>query len=305
LTEDNQPPKLIAVFTEEPSQQVTSLPEEERAEAPVLRSSEGSGAAVPATTETPWLSAWSDVGISIGVWVASVVLLLIVPLIYTLPYLIWRIAKFGPPKPEALASDKLLIFYSVIGILPTHLLTFVIVWLLITYGGRRPFWKNIDFGWPSGSSPMVVTLVSALVATLLFLLALGITSLYGERKTDLDLLIESSIYTRVATAFVAVATAPLVEEVIYRGLLYKTLERAAGMGVAIAIVSLLFAGVHVFQYRNNLAVILVITVLSFTLTVARAVTGKLLPSFIIHLVFNGIQSVFIVLGGFIDKDIFK
>jgi CAAX protease family protein len=109
----------------------------------------------------------------------------------------------------------------------------------------------------------------------------------------------------VATAFVAVATAPLVEEVIYRGLLYKTLEKAAGMGVAIAIVSLLFAGVHVFQYRNNLAVILVITVLSFTLTAARAVTGKLLPSFIIHLVFNGIQSVFIVLGGFIDKDIFK
>ena len=301
MTEDNQPPKLIEVFTEEPSQQITPLPEEERAEPPVLRSSE----AIPATTETPWLSAWSDVGISIGVWVASVVMLLIVPLIYTLPYLVWRIVKFGPPSPEALQSDKLLIFYSVIGILPTHLLTFVIVWLLITYGGRRPFWKNIDFDWPSGSSPMVVTLVSALVATLLFIVALAITSLYGARKTDLDILIESSIYTRVATAFVAVATAPLVEEVIYRGLLYKTLEKAAGMGVAIALVSLLFAGVHVFQYRNNLAVILVITVLSFTLTAARAVTGKLLPSFIIHLVFNGIQSVFIVLGGFIDKDIFK
>ena len=289
------------MFTEEPSQQITPLAEEERAEPPVLRPSE----AVPATTETPWLSAWSDVGISIGVWVASVVMLLIVPLIYALPYLIWRIVKFGPPSPEALQSDKLLLFYSVIGILPTHLLTFVIVWLLITYGGRRPFWKNIDFDWPSGSSPMVVTLVSALLATLLFIVALGITSLYGARKTDLDILIESSIYTRVATAFVAVATAPLVEEVIYRGLLYKTLEKAAGMGVAIALVSLLFAGVHVFQYRNNLAVILVITVLSFTLTAARAVTGKLLPSFIIHLVFNGIQSVFIVLGGFIDKDIFK
>jgi hypothetical protein len=166
LTANNQPPKLIEVFTEEPSQQITPLPEEERAEPPVLRPSE----AVPATTETPWLSAWSDVGISIGVWVASVVLLLIVPLIYALPYLIWRIVKFGPPSPEALQSDKLLLFYSVIGILPTHLLTFVIVWLLITYGGRRPFWKNIDFDWPSGSSPMIVTLVSALVATLLFLI---------------------------------------------------------------------------------------------------------------------------------------
>jgi len=288
------------VFTEEPSQQITPLPEEHAGPLEPRPS-----ATVQARTETPWLSAWSDVGVSIGVWVASVVLLLIVPLIYTLPYLVYRIAKYGPPTPEALASDKQLIFYSVVGILPTHMLTFVIVWLLITYGGRRPFWKNIEFEWPKNSSPVVVTLVSVLVATLLFLLAIGITSIYGERKTDLDLLIESSIYTRVATAFVAVATAPLVEEVVYRGLLYRTLEKAAGMGVAIALVSLLFAGVHVFQYRNNIAVILVITLLSFTLTVSRAVTGKLLPAFIIHLVFNGIQSVLIVLGGFIDKDIFK
>ena len=254
---------------------------------------------------SPWLTAWRDVGVSLGVWFASVVLLLVVPLIYCIPYLVYRVAKFGPPSPEALASDKALIFYSVIGIIPTHMLTFVIVWLLITYGGRRPFWKNIEFEWPRNSSPLVVTLVSVLVATLLFLLALGVTSLYGERKTDLDLLIESSIYTRVATAFVAVATAPLVEEVVYRGLLYRTIEKAAGMGVAIALVSLLFAGVHVFQYRNNIAVIIVITLLSITLTVSRAVTGKLLPAFIIHLVFNGIQSVLIVLGGFIDKDIFK
>ncbi|MEN3327331.1 MAG: protease family protein [Acidobacteriota bacterium] len=288
------------MFTEEPSQQLTPLPEE-HAEPPEPRPS----VAVQPTKEETWLSTWRDVGTSVGVWIASIVLLLIVPLLYSIPYLVYRIAKYGPPTPEALATDKQLIFYSVIGIIPTHMLTFVIVWLLITYGGRRPFWKNIEFEWPTNASPVVVTLVSVLVAALLFLLALGVTSLYGEHKTDLDLLIESSMYTRVATAFVAVATAPLVEEIVYRGLLYRTLEKAAGMGVAIAIVSLLFAGVHVFQYRNNLAVIIVITLLSITLTVSRAVTGKLLPAFIIHLVFNGIQSVLIVLGGFIDKDIFK
>jgi membrane protease YdiL (CAAX protease family) len=291
------------VFTEEPSQQLTPLPEE-HAEPPGPPEPQRS-AAVQTVTESSWLSAWRDVGASIGVWFASVVLLLIVPVIYSLPYLVYRIVKYGAPTAEALATDKQLIFYSVIGIIPTHMLTFVIVWLLITYGGRRPFWKNIEFEWPSNASPVVVTLVSVLVAALLFLLALGVTSLYGEHKTDLDLLIESSMYTRVATAFVAVATAPLVEEIVYRGLLYRTLEKAAGMGVAIALVSLLFAGVHVFQYRNNIAVIIVITLLSITLTVSRAVTGKLLPAFIIHLVFNGIQSVLIVLGGFIDKDIFK
>jgi membrane protease YdiL (CAAX protease family) len=288
------------VITEEPSQQITPLPEE-HAQPPELRPSE----AVQPTAITPWWMAWLDVGIGLGVWAASVMALLIVPLFYAVPYLVYRIIQLGAPTPEALSSDKMLIFLSVAGILPSHMLTFVFVWLVVTYGGRRPFWKNIDFDWPRNTNPVTVTLLSVLVATLLFGIAWGVTTLYGERKTDLDILIQSSLYTRVATAFVALFTAPLVEELIYRGLLYRALEKAAGVGIAIALVSLLFAGVHVFQYRNNIAVISVITVLSITLTIVRAVTGSVLPAFIIHLVFNGIQSVLIVLGGFIDRDIFK
>ena len=288
------------MFTEESSQQITPLPEE-HAEPPELRPSEPLQPPPPAPS---WL-AWREVAVSFGVWIVSVILLLIVPVIFALPYLVYRVVKLGPPTPEALSSDKLLIFFSVAGILPTHMLTLVCLWLVVTYGGRRPFWKNIDFDWPRNMNPLAVTLLSALAAMLLFLLAVGVTSLYGEHKTDLDLLIESSLYTRLATAFVAVVSAPLVEELIYRGLLYRTLEKAAGMAVAIALVSLLFAGVHVFQYRNNIAVIIVITVLSITLTVTRAITGKVLPGFIIHLAFNGIQSALIVLGGFIGKDIFK
>jgi membrane protease YdiL (CAAX protease family) len=288
------------VFTEEPSQQITPLPED-HAELPGLRPSEP----LQPPVQKDWFSAWLDVVISLGIWIASVVALLIVPVVFALPYLFFRIAKFGAPTAEALSTDKGLIFFSVVGVLPTHLLTIVFVWLVVTYGGRRPFWKNIDFDWPKRYSPVVVTLLSVLVATVLFFVAVGITKLYGEHKTDLDLLIESSIYTRVAVAFVAVFTAPLAEELIYRGLLYRALERAAGMGVAIAFVSLLFAGVHVFQYRNNIAVILSITLLSITLTLARAISGKVLPAFITHLVFNGIQSILIVLSGLVDKDIFK
>jgi len=288
------------VFTEESSQQITPLPEE-HAEPPELRPSEP----LQPPVKQDWISAWVDVTLSFGVWVASVVMLLIVPVIFAIPYLVYRIAKLGPPTPEALSADKALVFFSVVGVLPTHLLTIVFVWLVITYGGRRPFWKNIDFGWPKDHSPVIVTLLSVLVATILYLVAVGITKLYGEHKTDLDLLIESSIYTRMATAFVAVFTAPLAEELIYRGLIYRALEKATGTAITIIIVSLLFAGVHVFQYRNNIAVILAITLLSITLTVTRAISGKVLPSFIIHLVFNGIQSIFIVLSGFVDKDIFK
>ncbi len=288
------------MFTEESSQQITPLPEE-HAEPPAVPA----GSGVQQFPQQPWWAPWIDVSVASGVWFSSVVLLLLVPVVYAIPYIVFRIVKLGPPSPEALASDKMLIFLSVAGVLPTHALTFVLVWAVVTYAGRRPFWKNIDFGWPQNATPAMTTMLSIVLAIVLFSLAFAITMLYGQRKTDLDLLVESSIYSRFATAFVAVGTAPLIEELIYRGVLYKALERAAGVAIAVVLVSLLFAGVHVFQYRNNVAVIVVITLLSITLTVARAVSGKVLPSFIIHLVFNGIQSVLIVLGAFIDKDILK
>jgi membrane protease YdiL (CAAX protease family) len=90
-----------------------------------------------------------------------------------------------------------------------------------------------------------------------------------------------------------------VEELVYRGVLYSAVERALGKIVAVGVVSLLFAGVHVFQYSNNIAVITVITLLSVTLTLVRAYSGRVLPAFVIHFVFNGIQSLLIVLAPFV------
>jgi Predicted metal-dependent membrane protease len=286
------------VFTEEPSQQITPLPEEHADHpAPVLAQE-----VQPTSPQSlGWWLPWINVGKAVLIWVVSVLLLLFVPVIVALPYLIYRIVEFGAPSPEALAADKTLIFFSVIGILPTHLLTFVVAWMFISEGGRRSFWKAVGFEWPANIRPVIGGLLSVLVAVILLLAAWLVTKFWGGNKTQLDLLIESSMATRFATAFVAVATAPLVEELIYRGVVYPAIEKAAGVGVAVVAVSLLFAGVHVFQYMNNIAVIVVITLLSFTLTIARAVTGKLMPSFVIHLVFNGIQSIILVLAPFIDK----
>ena len=271
---------------------------------------------MPTTSGAEWWLSWLEVLKAVGVWVVSVLLLIFVPVIVALPYMIYVFMKSGAPSAEAIQSDKTLIFLSVLGIIPTHILTLVAVWLVITEGGKRPFWKTIGFEWPEDASMKIGAVVSVAVAIVLLGLAWIVTKLYGGNKTQLDLLIESSLAARLATAFVAFATAPLVEEVVYRGVLYPAIEKVArlttrtfnpaleaplGMAIAIGFVSLLFAGVHVFQYYNNIAVIIVITILSITLTVARAVTGKLLPSFIIHLVFNGIQSLILALAPFLSK----
>jgi uncharacterized protein len=289
----------LEVITEESSQQLTPLPEEQ-GQPPALAPS-----GVPASARVSRLLPWLDVLKAIGLWVISLVVLVFVPVVAILPYIVYKVATVGSAAvftPEALRSDKWLIFYSVVGILPAHLLTLAFAWFIVTEGGRQqPFWKAVGWEWPKGRSHKFVTIVSILIALGLYGVAWAVTTFYGGQKTDLDILIESSIYTRVATAFVAVVTAPLIEEVIYRGVIYPAVEKVMGVGFAIAVVSMLFAGIHVYQYRTNIAVIVVITLLSITLTVARAVTGKLLPSFIIHLVFNGVQSVLIVLAGFIDK----
>ena len=303
MTITGQPPKLTKVFTEKPSEQLTPpLSEPEQANPPVPGFSQVIEP-VPAP-EGGWLP-WVEVAKAFSIWIASVGLLLVVPVIVSLPYLIYKIATGGGISPEALQADTSLIFFSVLGILPAHLLTLAATWMIISEGGRRPFWKTVGFEWPQKMSPRMVIMASLLLSFVLLALAWLVTSLYGGGETQLDILIKSSVQTRFATAFVAVATAPLIEEVIYRGVLYSALEKAAGVTIAVVVVSLLFAGVHVFQYINNLSVIIMITLLSITLTVARAVTGKVLPAFIIHLVFNGIQSLLIVLGAFVDHDALK
>lgn len=242
----------------------------------------------------PWRK-WFNLAKAFLLWVASIILLVAVQLLFTLPYFIYIWATQGPPNVESLSSDKLVAFLSIIAVAPTHLLTFGLIWLVVTEGRRYPFWKTMAFDWPEKARPSFVILTCVGLAILLLALGGVATHFWGGSKTQLDLLVESSIPARLATAFVATFTAPLVEELIYRGVLYSAIDRALGTVIAVIVVSLLFAGVHVFQYSENVAVIAVITMLSITLTLARAYTGKVLPSFIIHLVFNGIQSLYIAL----------
>ena len=287
------------MYTEN-SPQVTPL-EQDQADPPAtVLSDELQAPTIP--DKQAWWVAWLEVLKGFALWFTSVVLLAVVPIVVALPYVVYRLVTLGSSASQTIATDKMVLFFSVLGILPAHLLTLLLIWAVFREGTRESFWKNIGFGWPKSLSPSVTTIVCVLLALVLFGLAQLITYVYGERKTDLDFLIESSIYTRLATAFIATATAPLIEELIYRGVLYGALEKAAGAAVAIPVASLLFAGVHVYQYRNNIAVILVITLLSIVLTLSRALTGKVLPAFLIHLAFNAIQSVFIVLGGIINTD---
>jgi membrane protease YdiL (CAAX protease family) len=240
--------------------------------------------------DPPW-----GVGAGFLIWLASVFLLLLLQLVAVIPYIVYRYRGTDLQQLGTLiTSDTNVLLISILSILPAHCLTLFLVWALVTRFGKRPFWQTIGWSW----SPRVGFWTSAGLAVALLIIGGLIAKFIGGQKTPFDEMLESSAANRFAAAFMATATAPLVEELVYRGILYSALQRAIGMWWSVLLVGALFTGVHVAQYYNNLGVIAAVATLGFTLTYVRARTGRILPCIVIHLVFNGIQCVGLVLSYF-------
>lgn len=238
----------------------------------------------------PW-----GVGTAILVWLASVIFQLIV----SVPLLVFYAASRGisPARgdyQQALtvfaSTDKTAVFLQIISLLPAHLLTFLFIWIIVTRFGKRPFGQLV--GLTRDRFPIWMSIVLGVV---LFAAGAGLAKLVGgDTPTQLEQIINSSVPTRYLVAFIAVATAPFVEELVYRGVVYSALKRAVGAVGAVFLVLGLFTLVHVPQYWPNYGVLLAVGLLSVCLTILRAYTGRLLPCVLIHMVFNGIQALLLV-----------
>lgn len=234
-------------------------------------------------------------GSALLVWLFSIVVQLIMQIVIFAGYLIY--SGWSPTSPNAgaalstLAIDKTSIFLQIFSLLPAHLLTFAVVWLIVTQSGKYPFFKTIGWEWPGRYWPWL----SLGLGVVLFGAGMGVANLIGaEKTTTLEQIINSSLAARYTIAFLAVFTAPFIEEFIYRGVLFGAVHRLAG-GIVASVTTLgLFTLIHVPQYWPNFGVIAAVGFLSVALTVIRARTGRLLPCVVIHFVFNGIQSAYLI-----------
>jgi membrane protease YdiL (CAAX protease family) len=221
-------------------------------------------------------------------WLASIILLFL-PQLIALPYILSHY-RGQQPRIEEFLADKTLIVILIAGLLPAHLITLAIAWAVVTRFGKIPVKAAMQWGW--GHRMGVVK--SAVLGVLLFGAAWLIVLAFGGKETELERIINSSRAAALLIALLAVATAPLVEEIIYRGILFPAWQRLTGSVGAVIIVTLMFAIPHVPQYWPNLGVIASIMMLSAVLTIVRARTSRLVPCYIIHLVFNGIQALLIL-----------
>lgn len=248
----------------------------------------------PSPDNPPWTSLEA-----IGVLIASILCILIIPAIFLFPYLALRGVQLTDTEAlvEFAKTDPMAIFVQILSIIPAHLATIALAWLVVTRARRFSFKEMI--GWGSGGFAWwhyIVVLVG-------FGLIAGVVgSLIPEQENDLIRILKSSRTAVYAIAIVATITAPFVEELVYRGVLYSAFQRTMGVPMAFMLVTLLFALVHVPQYWPSTSTIILLTFLSMILTAIRVKTDNLLPCIIFHTLFNGLQSLFLILEPFINLE---
>jgi membrane protease YdiL (CAAX protease family) len=236
----------------------------------------------------------------------SIGLIVFVPLLFVFPYAMSQGFTMGSAEQsqafvQFVTTDKTSIILQIVALFPIHLFTLLMVWALVTRFGRRPFFSAIGWNWGNLPAPMGWVVSIGLGAALFAIGSIIAKLLGGDNPTPLEQIIKSSLAARYLISFFAIATAPFVEELIYRGVLYAPLQRLLGVRGAVVIVLALFTIIHVPQYWPNVGVISAVFLLSVALTVVRAVSGRLLPCIIIHFVFNGIQAVLLVLEPYLQR----
>lgn len=236
--------------------------------------------------------------LALGVFVASVAFIIFVPALFLLPYLASQgiLMNDSDAVVEFAKTDPTAIFLQMIAIVPAHILTLLVAWLVVS-GGRKFSFRD-TLGWQKGG---VRWWHYCIMLGGFFIIAAAVGTYFPEQENDLLRILKSSRSAVYIVAFVATFTAPLVEEVIYRGILYSAFERLAGVQVAFLVVTILFASVHVPQYYPSYSTIFLLTLLSVMLTLVRVKSGNLLPCIILHTLFNGLQSALLVIEPLISK----
>jgi membrane protease YdiL (CAAX protease family) len=248
---------------------------------------------IPTPDNPPWNSV-----VAFFTWAASVLAIILLPSLFLIPYL----AKAGIDMSdqarliEFAQTDPTAVLLQIIAIIPAHVFTLLAAWLVVTR--FRSFSFRTTLGWNSGG---MLWWHYAIILGAFLSIAMVVGYYFPEQENDLLRILRSSRTAVFVVAFMATFTAPLVEEVIYRGVLYSAFQRTFGVTAAVFAVTVLFSLVHVPQYYPSYSSIFLITLISLILTLVRVKTGNLLPCIILHTIFNGFQSILLILEPYIPS----
>ena len=248
---------------------------------------------------------WGPVG-GISVWLASVAAIVLIPAIAVVGWYLLQGAR-GVEVPALTINGELnaeflkwamsppLLLVQISSTIVAHAITFALCWMVVSRLGTRPFWQSL--GWHLGGRGIWYWIVfSACLLLGIGLLSQVLSRFISEAQSPFDQLLGTSLQVRIAVVILATLTAPTVEEIVYRGILFSSLRNRIGLTGAVITVTLTFAGVHVIQNVGAWVSMSGLALLSLTLTVVRARTKSVLPCIIVHTVNNAVASVLILLN---------
>ena len=143
-----------------------------------------------------------------------------------------------------------------------------------------------------------------------FLISLGATlaisvllvsSFFPPREPPpIERLLSSATAVYVFAIF-GIAAAPLFEEIMFRGFLFKVLFDIWGPGTAVSLTAILFALLHLLQLWGSWGGVILIFIVGYILSFVRLRSNSLIPSFIIHTAYNTMLFGVFALSTFVQK----
>jgi hypothetical protein len=156
-------------------------------------------------------------------------------------------------------------------------------YVLVAVGHAQPFWPMLRWRRITAGKTLACLVGGAFMTVAIALLP---PVLPDANQFPLENLFNSRAAAYAIGAF-AVLVAPLMEEIIFRGVLFGIFESQVGLRFAILITAILFGGLHVPEYWGAWNHMFLIFLVGLVFSLARGRSGSLAPSVFLHVGYNG------------------
>jgi membrane protease YdiL (CAAX protease family) len=185
-------------------------------------------------------------------------------------------------SPDAVQSETIFLLIMQVAF---YLFILVFLVLLARIQHQQPFWRSL--GWRAPTFRQVAGyLVGGCVLAIAVNLALWLQP--DVKDFPLEKMFDSQSAAYALAAF-AIAVAPPVEELVFRGVLFAVFERTVGVRFAVLATAVLFAGLHIPEYWGAWNHALIIFLVGMVFSLARGLTGRLAPSIFLHIGYNSLM----------------
>lgn len=231
---------------------------------------------LPGWDDAPW-RLWEAL-LVVGLFVASQLglALLVVAL--------WRLsgwsASFAPPDTNGMLA--VLLPVTMVG---SHLVGWASSWILVSVWHGRRFFAALAL-WPLWPRKLARPFFTGVLVQFAVLVGMAIFPPPADLESAFQQFFHLGAWAKITIVLMAGIAAPLLEEVLFRGLLLTAFRRHMRFAMAAVVVTVLFTALHMTQVGLYVPALMGIFVCGAMLARLRERSGSLWPPVAFHMGFN-------------------